>query len=97
MAKYRHKPTEIEAWPFVDRDTPGVCNHMGWPCRIEPHVHTEHQNQAIALEGGDMIVPEADGEHYYAIKPDTFARNYDEIVEDEGEDEGDEGDGSGDE
>lgn len=86
MAKYRHKPTEIEPWPFVDRDTKGVCNHMGYPCTIEPHVHTIHQNQAIALEIGDIIAPEPDGQHYYAIKANIFAANYEEIVEEVADD-----------
>lgn len=58
--------------------TDGVCqcqegSHQG-------HVHTIHQGQVVDLEDGDWVMPEADGEHYYPIKPDVFARTYEEIT-----------------
>lgn len=79
MAKFRKKPVVVEAAQFVlgedERAVPGVCRcYGGWP-----HVHTIHSNQPIALESGDWILPEPDGEHYYPVKPDIFVATYEPV------------------
>lgn len=79
MAQFRKKPVVIEAWQWHfqrEGELRGVCNcHEGnWGS----HLHT-HAGQIVALEAGDWIIPEPDGEHYYPCKPDVFAATYDPV------------------
>ena len=84
MALYRKKPGVIEAEQYVEHGklVKGMCNSVS--CHHDegnpnPHVHTIHNDQAVDLEVGDWIIPEADGEHYYPCKPDTFEATYEEV------------------
>jgi hypothetical protein len=80
MARYRSKPTVIEAEQYVAAGEPvkGMC--CSTRCfaagHDQPHVHTIHNDQVVFLELGDFVVPEPDGEHYYPIKPAIFAAKY---------------------
>jgi hypothetical protein len=86
MAKFKHKPTLVEAEQYhADKpNPPGVCTKYcldgDW---VRPHVHTIHNNRAIILEDKDWIIAEPDGVHYYPCKPDIFAANYERDIKDE--------------
>lgn len=92
MPKFRKKPVEIEAEQFHGvghyeaKGAPyprGVCFcSAGFVDAESPHahLHTIHAGQTVNLAVGDWIVPEADGEHFYPIKPDVFARTYDPVT-----------------
>lgn len=76
MPKFRKKPVEIEAWQWDgSRKMRGVCCCGG----LEPHLHTMHDGQTIALTEDDWIVPEPVPDRYYPIKPDVFAKTYDPV------------------
>lgn len=83
MAKYRRKPTVIEAEQYTQygKLVTGMCNSQS--CYVEgnnlPHVHTIHNNQIVNLELGDYIIPEPDGEHFYPCKPKIFENTYDKV------------------
>lgn len=47
----------------------------------DTHLHTIHAGQIVRLETGDWVMPEADGEHFYPIKPDVFDANYEPVEE----------------
>lgn len=77
--RFRKKPVVVEAeqWDGV-RQIRGVCycgNESG------AHVHTTHEGQTVRLQKGDWILPEPDGVHFYPVKPDIFAANYEEVPE----------------
>jgi len=89
MAKYKSKPVIIEAeqffqdkpLPFRDRCAvrfDGFGLGLGW------YVETMHNGQMVAIEDGDWIVPEPDGEHFYPIKDEVFRNKY-ELIEEETE------------
>ncbi len=83
MAKFRKKPVVVDAVQWHGQAMRGVCMLN---CRQDyppgtPHVHTIHLGQTVALEPGDWILPEADGEHFYPVKPADFARIYEPIAE----------------
>lgn len=82
MPRFRRKPTEIEAeqfwwgkkWPkgvCQDNDCLAFMNHS-----LKAHVHTAHGNQIVYLEDGDWVTAEADGVHFYPIKPSDMTRLY---------------------
>lgn len=79
MSKFRKKPITIEAHQFTGSgpDPIGVFRR---PEDDTPYVVTIH-DQRCYLSTGDWIVPEPDGVHYYPIKPEVMALNY-EPVED---------------
>lgn len=83
MSKYRKRPVVIEAEQYVEDGKPvkGICVNPNCPVQHFFHVHTIHENQYVAIEVGDWIIPEPDGEHYYPCKPDIFAVTYEEVVE----------------
>ena len=65
MPRFRKKPILIEAEQYRPEHprVRGVCDrveHDTWP----DHVHTIHQDQAVALAFYDWVLPEPDGEHY---------------------------------
>jgi hypothetical protein len=84
MPKFRKKPVVIEAEQYTEygKLVKGMCNSTS--CFVagnnKPHVHTIHNNQIVNLEVGDYVIPEPDGEHYYAVKPDIFEKTY-ELVD----------------
>ena len=47
----------------------------------EPYawVETIHAEQNIEVKEGDYIIPEPDGIHYYACKPDIFEKNHEKV------------------
>jgi hypothetical protein len=91
MPKFRKKPVVIEAeqwYPNTGRRVRGVCHcqdgaleHRNAISPAPAHLHTIHQGQIVQLAPGDWIVPEADGEHFYPIKPDVFAATYEPVGE----------------
>ena len=44
-----------------------------------PHLHTIHKDQMVRLEESDWILPEPDGQHYYACKSDIFEATYEAV------------------
>ena len=58
-----------------------LCGCVLFNGKHEPHLHTIHGNSYVALEPGDWIIAEPDGEHYYPCKPDIFEATYDAIEE----------------
>lgn len=85
MGRFRTKPKEIEAWQHITdgktTKTKGICQSL--TCFSKNpfmHVHTMHKGQIVAVENGDWIVPEPDGEHYYPVKDEVFRDKYEEIV-----------------
>lgn len=85
MPIFRRKPEVIKATQYVEygKLVPGMCNSTTCYSQVcnEPHVHTIHDNQLVRLEIGDWVVPEADGEHFYLVKPDVMAKTYDRVPE----------------
>ena len=82
MPIYRKKPSVVEAWQYVPGDsTPGVCRCTA--AGLGPHVHTIHAGQPVALEPGDYVVVEPDGEHYYPVKAAIFHTTYDRVEREE--------------
>lgn len=89
MAKFRRKPTEIEAFQWF----PGVKHaairrhavvtpitsdepfELGEPSEWRHYVMTAHE-QAVYLEPGDWIIAEPVPNRYYPCKPDIFAATY---------------------
>ena len=82
MTQYRKKPSIIEAVQYVGQLVPGVCNSCACYAdgNTEPHLHTIHADQIVILAGGDWIIPETDGLHYYPCKPDIFAATYEALT-----------------
>jgi hypothetical protein len=80
MARYRSKPTVIEAEQYVTvgQIVKGICVLRGCSAagHDKPHVHTAHGGQEVYLEVGDFVVPEPNGAGYYPIKPDIFSAKY---------------------
>lgn len=80
MPFFKSKPRTIEAEQYragAAQQARGVCYVACLGSEWRPaHVHTAHNNQAVILEDGDWVVPEPDGIHFYPIKPDIFAKNY---------------------
>lgn len=80
--KFRKKPIFVEAEQFkLGEPIPrGICFgiHRGYACGCgdQPHVHTIHAGQHVAVSPGDWILPEPDGEHFYPVKPDIFQATY---------------------
>ena len=82
--KYRKKPVEIVAEQYIQwgRLVRGMCNSIScYQLNGIPHVHTIHDGQLVKLEGGDWVIPEPDGEHFYPCKPDIFAATYEPVEE----------------
>lgn len=73
MPIFVSKPVRIEAWQYDGGTNRGVCN---CPSNPQPHLHTMHNGQTVALEIGDWIVPEPVADRYYPIKPDVFEGKY---------------------
>lgn len=85
MAKFRKNPVVIDAvqWYPAGRPVSGVCRLADDPAfdgDDQPHVHTIHDNQTVALAPGDWIIPEGDGIHYYPCKPDIFEQTYEPVT-----------------
>lgn len=84
IKKYRKKNIEIEAVQYTQygKLVKGMCNSRSCFLSVcnKPHVHTIHNNQIVQLEVGDYIIPEADGIHFYPVKPDIFEKTY-ELIE----------------
>lgn len=88
MAKFRKKPTVIEAEQYVryGKLVTGMCNSQSCYTagNTDPHVHTIHNAQIVLLEVGDWVVmepvQEADfpspGPLAYPVKPDIFEATY---------------------
>ena len=80
--KYRKKPVVIEAWQYLNGP-----ERVRGECRCSasslPHVHTMHSGQIMNLEAGDWITPDGKPETYYPIKPDMFARTYEQVETDQ--------------
>jgi hypothetical protein len=79
--KYQKRPIIIEAQQLtrIDEYPNGVCS-----CRVNmgrAHVHTIRYNQAIAVNYGDWIVAEPDGEHFYPITDEIFRSKYELVSE----------------
>jgi len=97
MAKFRKKPTVIEAWQWngeKEGEMPGVCQCDSNSC---PHLHTAHENtvndrgQLVFLSPGDWIIPEVKmAGRYYPCKPNVFEETYEAVEEIEQEDAGNE-------
>ena len=93
MAKFRSKPTEIDAvqwFPGVEHPgihryalkTPIVCDDpftLGEPTEWAYEIMTMHE-QYVSLSPGDWIVAEPVPDRYYPIKPDVFAKKYEPIL-----------------
>lgn len=89
--KFRKKPVVVEAEQFhLTEDGPSdsawlrsvrVFCFVECPCDGIPHVHTIHNNQAVAVEDGDWILPEPDGQYFYPVKPDIFEATYEPVEE----------------
>ena len=80
--KFRKKPIIIEAEQYKGLPVKGVCyckEALIFSLNPPAHVHTIHDNQSVMLEIGDWIIPEADGIHFYPVKPDVFENSYDKI------------------
>lgn len=54
----------------------GICGDADCEIMTADHVHTAHDNQAVALEYGDWVMPEPDGRGFYPIKNDIFVARY---------------------
>ncbi len=83
MAKYRHRPTEVEAEQFHGfygtPYPPGVefedNSNVPGKERYLFYVVTIH-GQKTYVAAGDWIIAEPDGEHYYPCKDEVFRANY---------------------
>jgi hypothetical protein len=82
MAKFRKKPTVIEAeqffsdcqpLPFSDKNA--VCYEMKEDRWFVVTIH----GQETTIVDGDWIIPEPDGVHFYPCKPDIFQKTYDRV------------------
>ncbi len=76
--KYRKKNIIIEAEQYNGNFVRGICpkNYCVVPFA---HVHTIHDNQAVQVEIGDWIMPEANQINYYPVKNDIFIATYDPV------------------
>lgn len=82
MPKFRKVPKIIEAeqfhegrlpLPFRNAHPPACClGPDGW------YVVTIH-GQETKIVDGDWIIPEPDGKHFYPVKPDIFATDYEPV------------------
>jgi hypothetical protein len=82
--KFRRKPDlniyEPEQFRFVtalSSPIEGVCRCCDGGSG--PHVHTTHNDQTVALEDGDWIMPEPNGDGFYPIKQVIFESLYEPI------------------
>jgi hypothetical protein len=87
MARYRRKPTEVEAtqWfpgvviPGLEEitDNPRILlDGSTIPCWAE--VTTIHGQKTVVIPG-DWVLTEPDGIHLYPCKPAIFAATYDAV------------------
>lgn len=77
MAKFRKKPTIIEAYRFTG-ESPDPAGVLRSSQDGRAYVVTAH-DQPVFLEIGDWIVGEPDGCGYYPIKPWIFATTYEAV------------------
>jgi hypothetical protein len=89
MVKYRERPVVIEAEQYKGKPVHGMCTSKVCPVRVLniPHVHATHMQRSehgpfshvIAVEVGDWVIPEPDGENFYTCKPDKFDELYEPV------------------
>lgn len=82
MPKFRKKPVVIEAVQWHGQWSPDKTENPVCACAVlgtRFHVHTIHNNQAVAIELEDWIIPEPDGIHFYPCKPDIFETTYEAV------------------
>lgn len=91
MPKFRKRPVVVEAEQYLGpQQRPVVrgvclggkeCVH-GWRrSMVRPHVTTA-QGQHVAVNPGDWIIKEPEGQSgYYPCKPDVFAATYEPVGE----------------
>lgn len=76
MPKFQKKPKVFEAHQYDgSADVVGVCC-----CDAafgNPHLHTMHEGQTVALEIGDWIVPEPIPGRYYPINNSVMQSDFD--------------------
>ena len=76
LTAFVSRPKEIRAAQYREGENwpPGaLLGETG-----KPYVITIHGNHC-PLEDGDWVVQEPDGEHYYPVHPDVFAKSYDPV------------------
>lgn len=86
MAKYRKKPTIVEAkqWNPKMESWPGrnVPDDLGviweFDCKggISNGIVTTIHGQETKVAIGDWVIIEPDGKHHYPCKPDIFKQTY---------------------
>lgn len=90
MATFRKRPIAVEATQWF----PGI-EHLGvvgadpdklCGCVVfngdkagKPHLHTIHGGSYVALESGDWVIAEPDGQHFYPCKRDLFEATYEAV------------------
>ena len=84
MPKFVKKPIPIQAEQFF-YDKPLMVGVFYPPTQNgtfvgDAFVITAH-DQRVYLQNGDWVVPEPDGEHYYAIKDEIFRELYLPVAE----------------
>jgi hypothetical protein len=80
MPKFRSRIREItaEQWFENGQHVDGVAHGLVDLGTAAFYVMTAHGQKAIVVDG-DWIVSEPDGEHFYPVKPDIFADNYEAV------------------
>jgi len=83
MKEYVKRPVRVKAVQYLEHGklVKGMCNSQSCLTsgNTAPHVHTIHEGQVVNLTIGDWVIPEADGEHYYPVKPNVFEETYYEV------------------
>jgi len=74
MARFRRKPTEVEAEQFLDKDNPpsGVYKSAAFPT----HVVKTLQGVETPVAVGEWIVKETSGPGHYPVADVEFRRIY---------------------
>jgi len=82
MAKFRRKPTEVEAFQWFQNGTENPRNavkHALIDLGTAAFCVTTIHGQKTIVVDGDWIITEPDGEHYYPCKPDIFEAIYEPV------------------
>ena len=75
-----------EMWDFLTGEVDNLMKAHGEGFCIDHNrvkggliLKTIHQDQEVAVEIGDWVIPEPDGIHYYPCKPDIFDATYEKV------------------
>jgi hypothetical protein len=86
MPRFKHRPTEVEAWQFTENTKDQVFHNLtgnvapAWDANGKPMIKVTTVHGEIALvRVGDWVIADEKPGTYYPCKPDIFEATYDAV------------------